>query len=103
MQFYAETEWNRGTRGGKFSCLISGGERRVEGFRAFLRRFCVLTEEINILKILDAALCHCAIIYVALISGALGLLRAREYAAGCPIPYLNGYGGLETVATLGQL
>ena len=50
--FYAEkTDGTENPRGGKFSCLISGGERRSEGFRAFLRRFLrTHGEEINILK-----------------------------------------------------
>ena len=52
MHFYAEkTDGTENPRGGKFSCLISGGERRSEGFRAFLRRFLrTHGEEINILK-----------------------------------------------------
>ena len=50
--FYAEkTDGTEDPRGGKFSCLISGGERRSEGFRTFLRRFLrTHGEEINILK-----------------------------------------------------
>lgn len=55
LQQYAflcrKTDGTENPRGGKFSCLISGGERRSEGFRAFLRRFLrTHGEEINILK-----------------------------------------------------
>ena len=46
-----KTDGTEDPRGGKFSCLISGGERRSEGFRTFLRRFLrTHGEEINILK-----------------------------------------------------
>ena len=46
-----KTDGTENPRSGKFSCLISGGERRSEGFRAFLRRFLrAHGEEINILK-----------------------------------------------------
>ena len=51
MAIAEKTDGTENPRGGKFSCLISGGERRSEGFRAFLRRFLrTHGEEINILK-----------------------------------------------------
>lgn len=80
LQQYAflcrKTDGTENPRGGKFSCLISGGERRSEGFRAFLRRFLrTHGEEINILKILDAALAI-VLSYTLHYCGALGLLRA---------------------------
>ena len=75
--FYAEKQMEQRTRAAaNFSCLISGGERRSEGFRAFLRRFLrTHGEEINILKILDAALAI-VLSYTLHYCGALGLLRA---------------------------
>ena len=49
--FFMQKKQMEQRTGGKFSCLISGGERRSEGFRAFLRRFLrTHGEEINILK-----------------------------------------------------
>ncbi len=86
--FYAEkTDGTENPRGGKFSCLISGGERRSEGFRAFLRRFFAYSRRKNkyFKKSLTRHLLLCYHIRCTIVVHWAYCALFALYAAGCDL------------------